>query len=390
MKSTVLVALLACMAAVGQESQGPADPDAMLTTDRFVIDESTVPVNAGDRVGLFVREKLTQGMAQEIAAGDAPDGRVVLFIHGVSVPSIPDFDLDYGDYSWMRYLAAAGFDTFAMDQTGYGRSPRPAMDNPCNLDAADRRVLDAVVVPEPCVADYDSLLTSSQTDWDEIDTVVDYIRQRRGVSRVSLIGWSLGGLRAGGYAARFPEKVDRLFLYAPYYVPDSPSAPPAGYPLEGAPMTLQTRQALMQNRWSANVGCEAQVEPGIQDRVWRTIMAFDDLGSIWSSPRGVMRVRSASYWGWNSASAEKIRAPTLIVVGLQDGLLRAGEALYADLTHARNRVLVRMDCATHFAVWEASQYRFLHEASRQWLTEGRYRGRSSGEYRVGFGGTEAE
>ena len=34
----------------------------------------------------------------------------------------------YQDYSWMAYLAHAGFDVFSMDMTGYGRS-----------DAASRR-----------------------------------------------------------------------------------------------------------------------------------------------------------------------------------------------------------------------------------------------------------
>jgi len=34
----------------------------------------------------------------------------------------------------MAYLAQAGFDVFAMDMSGYGRSTRPtAMNDPCNL-----------------------------------------------------------------------------------------------------------------------------------------------------------------------------------------------------------------------------------------------------------------
>ena len=31
-------------------------------------------------------------------------------------------------------LARAGFDVFAMSHTGYGPSPRPLMDDPCNVD----------------------------------------------------------------------------------------------------------------------------------------------------------------------------------------------------------------------------------------------------------------
>ncbi|MFW6039160.1 MAG: hypothetical protein ACOC9P_01640, partial [bacterium] len=59
-----------------------------------------------------------------------------------------------------------------------------------------------------------------------------------------------------------------------------------------------------------------------------------------------------------------------------------------DLGGAASRVLVKMDCATHFAVWEDSQYGFMHEASQQWLESGRFRGRRDGEHSVGFGGSE--
>jgi hypothetical protein len=87
--------------------------DALSTIDRFVPHVSTVPANAGQKVGLFVREKLGAELQSRIAAGTAPEGRVVLFVHGVSVSSVPDFDLQFKDYSWMAYLASAGFDTFA-------------------------------------------------------------------------------------------------------------------------------------------------------------------------------------------------------------------------------------------------------------------------------------
>lgn len=378
--------LAAVLAAAGVLAATPGGAQQLSTIDRYVPHVSTVPANRGQRVGLFVREKLSTSLLDEIESGQVPESRVVLFVHGVSVPSLPDFDLDHADYSWMAHLAEAGFDTFAMDHTGYGRSPRPQMDDPCNVSPD----LQALLVPNPleapCEPSYASQLTGSGTDWDEIDTVVDYIRELRGVERVSLIGWSLGGSRTGAYAARHPEKVDRLVLFAPFYQRDEPSMPPEGFPVEGVPMTLQTRDALMQQRWFSNVVCEDQVEPGMEDVVWRSIMAVDSFGSVWGPEHGVMRVRTASYWGWNAQSAARIAAPTLILVGEQDGLLAGGEALYEDLTGAANRVLVRMDCATHFAVWEASQYKLLHEASREWLETGRFRGRSDGEHAVAFGG----
>ena len=112
--------------------------ERFVTIERFVPHTSTVPANAGERVGIYLREKATSAAAARFALGESPAGRVVLFVHGGSVSSIPDYDLDYKDYSWMGYLAEAGFDTFAMDQSGYGRSPRPMMDDPCNMSEANQ------------------------------------------------------------------------------------------------------------------------------------------------------------------------------------------------------------------------------------------------------------
>ena len=345
--------------------------------DRFVPHVSTVTANEGQRVGLFVREKLTAQLAAELQAGTAPEGRVVLFVHGNSVPSVPDYDLPYKDYSWMAYLAEAGFDTFAMDHTGYGHSPRPTMDDPCNLDASNQELVLPSSLTSDCKQRHGYSLTNSESDWDEIDSVVDYIRALRGVDRVNLIGWSRGGPRAGGYAARHPDKVDKLILYAPSYAASQSSMPPSMVPSTGVPMSLQTYEALMQDRWQSGVACERQVDSEIREAIWQSIMSLDSLGSVWR-PEGVMRVRIADYWGWNEDYAAKVRAPTLIMTGRQDGLLPASEALYPDLIGVDNKVLVTMECATHFAVWEASQYRFMHEASRDWLMSGEFRGQRRG------------
>ncbi len=54
--------------------------------------------------------------------------------------------------------------------------------------------------------------------------MVDYIRDLRGVERVSLIGVSAGGPRMSGYAALHPEKVDKLIMFdvADLYQPVDP------------------------------------------------------------------------------------------------------------------------------------------------------------------------
>ena len=84
-----------------------------------------------------------------------------------------------------------------------------------------------------------------------------------------------------------------------------------------------------------------------------------------------------------------MRTPTLILVGEQDRLLGPDEQLYEDLTGTDARVLVTMACATHFAVWETTQYRFMHEASREWLEHATFRGHSNGRFSVGRNGAES-
>src|ERR1700675_1042384 len=108
------------------------DGAPLLTIDHYVSVHSTVPSVAGQITEIYVRERLH---ASEVLRAASLTDRVVLFVHGAGTPAEVAFDVPYQDYSWMAYLAEAGFDVFAMDTTGYGRSTRPeAMNDPCNLD----------------------------------------------------------------------------------------------------------------------------------------------------------------------------------------------------------------------------------------------------------------
>ena len=55
--------------------------------DFFVDHVSTVPANEGQKVGLFVRQKVLTMKKER----NAP---VVLFVHGGTVPGVPDYDLE--------------------------------------------------------------------------------------------------------------------------------------------------------------------------------------------------------------------------------------------------------------------------------------------------------
>src|SRR5947209_4056136 len=107
------------------------DSQRLLSVDHYVRVKSAVRAMAGQTAQIYVREIVQAG---EALRREAVADRVVLFVHRAGTPAEVAFDAPYQDYSWMRYLANAGFDVFAMDMTGYGRSARPAaMNEPCNL-----------------------------------------------------------------------------------------------------------------------------------------------------------------------------------------------------------------------------------------------------------------
>jgi pimeloyl-ACP methyl ester carboxylesterase len=341
---------------------GEEDSEGIRTVDHFVPHISTVLANEGERVELFVREKVRGHHRRNSPA--------VLMVHGATGPSVPAFDLQYKNYSWMDFLARAGFDVFAMDHTGYGLSPRPTMDDPCNASLAQQQsLLIPNPLPAPCPASYPFRLTTTQSDWDEINTVVDYILQFRGVDRVSLIGWSLGGLRMGGYAARHPEKVDKLFLYAPVYNRFHPSDPPSVLPQAGVPLQVPTIAA-SNNTWDSQVQCEDQFTPAIRDAIRSTILEFDPVGSTWGSEDLWRAPVLHSFWGWNTAFAQQVEAPTLIIVGDLDtetGVIVARN-LYDDL-RMDSKVFVHVACASHRLVRE-NRHMILLRASEKWLRHG--------------------
>ncbi|MCC7486014.1 MAG: alpha/beta fold hydrolase [Burkholderiales bacterium] len=343
-----------------------------MTTDSFVAHVSTVPANEGKTVGLFVREK---ALAATLESSVKP--RVVLMVHGGFGPCVVAYDLQYRDYSFMSVLARAGFDVFTMAHTGYGPSPRPLMDDPCNVDAEFQPLLVPHVLREPARPRFPYKLVSSRTEWDELETVVRHVRRLRGVERVSLVGWSTGAPRAGGFAALHPDEVDKLVLFGP--APWFPNEePPARMPEPGAPTLLQTREFLLERRWRDHVHCEGQIEdPGVCDAYWREIMAVDEVGATWgANGEGMIRAPARMNFGWRT-NLGRITAPTLVVLGEYDNYaqrLQAWRGLAVE-----HRLFIKVACASHFVSFERGRH-LLHRATREWLAGGTVDGARTGEF----------
>jgi pimeloyl-ACP methyl ester carboxylesterase len=285
--------------------------DKVLSIDSFVPHVSTVPANKNQIVGLHLRERVLESTKTAIEKGAKPE--IVLFIHGGFSPATVAYDLNYKDFSWMANLAKEGFDTFSLTMTAYGSSPRPYMDDPCNVDPKQQAILIPHILKTPCAPRYPYKLVSSQTEWDEVEAAVKHILKIRGVDKINLVGWSTGTPRIGGFAAKHPEMVKRIVFLAPAPFFDQ-DTPPTVFPEPGAPVLLQTRERLEGERWMADVKCSDQIDDkDIRDVMWKELMLVEGAGANWI-PGGVMRAPNRMNYGWRE-NVPKIQAPTLILLG---------------------------------------------------------------------------
>lgn len=126
---------------------------------------------------------------------DGPGGKpIVVLAHGSGTAGRESFDLQVPGkptYSLMDVLAREGFDVFAPDVRGFGRSTRPA-----------------------------GYMTTQEASAD-LQAVVDYILKERGSRQIHLLAWSWGTQYGGMLAMARPETVARFVSYAQMHA-DSP------------------------------------------------------------------------------------------------------------------------------------------------------------------------
>ena len=369
-----LSALVGCAAASPVLAD---DGQRLLTIDHYVMTRSSVPAIKGQPAQIYVRER---SRAATVTRGGGGANNVVVFVHGAGTPAEVAFDVPYQDYSWMAYLARAGFDVFSMDTSGYGRSTRPApMNDPCNLSPEQQSEFVPNQIASRCTPSYPYNITTIQSDWDDVGAVVDYVRALRHVDKVSFVAWSLGGVRAGGFAAQHPEKVAKLVFLAPgYNRMRSPMAP--ALPAPGVGMNTQSRADFDQN-WDRQVGCPDQYDPAASQSVWTSMLASDPVGATWGT--GVRRAPQTTSWGFNADVVGKMTIPTLMVSGQHDKQAdpQRVREFYADLGSPQ-KVFIDLACSSHNAMWERN-HKLLFQASLEWLQKGTVNGKKTGMLRFG-------
>ena len=250
---------------------------------------------------------------------DGKTKQPILFVHGVTFSS-HEFDVDYEDYSLARYFAKHGFEVWLLDIAGFGKSGSVK----------------------------DGFMPNSDYAAEDIAAAVRCILERNRISSMDILGWSWGTVTSGRFAAKHPEMVHRLVLYAPIV---------------------------------AGLGAQDVKEPDFQRKADGSIdfdivekpVASTYIDNAWhydrdTSPNGGRRDLLVSK-SIRLIPTESIKAPVLIISGSKDTYVSADlcEEAYKTLPNQKDSQLVIVNGAAHAMLIERPYYRIFREQIMKFL-----------------------
>lgn len=199
----------------------------------------------------------------------------ILLVHGRTWSARPNFDLHVpgsrDNASLMDALVARGYAVYAIDQRGYGATPR----------------------------DRTGWLTPDRAERD-VSAVLDWVRTVKGSRGApALLGYSRGSQVAMLVAQRHPDKLAGLVLY--------------GYPDPGAnaPVAADPAMPLRQRTTAAGAGEDFispdVTPPGVKDAYVGTATTTDSIRADWKDERQFLAI-----------DPSKVHVPTLLLDGERD------------------------------------------------------------------------
>ena len=312
--------------------------DGALRTEEFRI------ASPAPGIELYVRNKAPASMSR------FSEDKTVLFVHGATYPAETSFDLQLDGFSWMDYIARQGYDVYLVNVRGYGRSTRPpSMSRPPNES-------EPFATTEEAAAD--------------VGAAVDFIRKRRGISRLNLIGWSWGTATMSLYTTRHNDHVNKLVLYAPVWIRQTPSLVQTGAGPLGAYRTVTIDAA--RQRWLTGVAAHKATDlipPGWFEAWAKANLEADADGAkrnppVIRAPNGVV-LDSQRYWSAGKALFDPaaIRVPTLLIKAEWDSDTPAymAQNYFAKLTNAPYKRYIEIGEGTHTVMMERNRMQLFRE-----------------------------
>jgi pimeloyl-ACP methyl ester carboxylesterase len=260
---------------------------------------------------------------QSLKAESVPTIGNILLVHGLTFSS-HEFDLDFQDYSFARWLAKQGYVVWLLDIAGYARSGE--VENGFQPDS-----------------DYAA---------EDINAAVDAIIKESGQTSVDILGWSWGTVTGGRFAAKYPEKVRSLILYAPIVaglakvdVADAFKTEPC----KGADEDFQR-------------AADGKIDPAITDD--GVVKLFDANCLKYDShpvPNGGRRDLLSSP-NTRLIPTAQIKSPTLIIVGSNDGYVSVDLAKEAAASIPEGAELLVFKDGGHALFMEKPNYKAFRQA----------------------------
>ena len=256
-------------------------------------------VESTDDVQLFVREFKSE---THYRINRYP----LILIHGGGPGSIASFDLDVPNGSFAKDLVKKGIKVYLMNIRGWEKSTLP------NYDLSDST----------------QVLGNYKEATEDIGTVVEFIRKKDKVEKVSLFGWATGGHWGGNYAAQNSDKLAHFISLNSMYGVDAPWELRQFFWQESdttkfnktAFFRTSDKEGLVR-KWTATIPIEKKEEwrdSAVMEAYRNTAISFGDDKTKMKIPGGY---REESFYMSNGKqywNAKSITCPTLILRGHLD------------------------------------------------------------------------
>ena len=233
----------------------------------------------------------------DVAPEGQPNGHTVLVLHGNNFAGFY-----FGNIA--EALSKAGFRVIVPDQMGYGRSSKPII--PYSLNDFARYTHDMLV---------------------SLD-----------ISRVMVVGHSMGGMLATRFATQYPQTTERLVLYNPIGLSDARFSRPAanidesyqrtrGATYESVRASLMRYVAHKPEAWNDAFETYARIRYG-----WTLGAGWPRLAMVQTLISNVIYADPVVY-DW-----EHIQAPTLVFGGAEDVLPGTAEVFQQRMKHVAETI----------------------------------------------------